>query len=465
MRVYSDRGEGEHFTMEEKLNHLIEHELELKGAIAGVSIRDATTGEKVYGHMGDIRLRPASNMKLLTAAAALAVLGEDYTFTTDVLTESSIINNQLNGDLFLKGKGDPTLLPEDFDRFAKKVKANGIDVIDGDIVADDTWYDDVRLSPDLVWSDEHWYYGAQISALTASPDEDFDAGTVIVEVAPGDAGDLPAVAVTPDTTYVQVENNAKTVASSGDEDLTLNRVHGKNTITINGTIPAGSASVKEWMAVWEPTGYALDLFRKALERQGVLWTGELKTGQAPEKADGIYTNESITLSELLVPFMKLSNNTHVEILVKEMGKVVHNEGSWEKGLEVVETEMEKLGLNMDTSVIRDGSGISHMNLLAPDEISILLHNVQGVEWFQAYLNALPAAGKPDRMEGGTLRGRMNDRDVQAKTGTIEGVSTLSGYLKTEGGGEFIFSIMLNNLLDEENGPAVEDKIVAVIANQ
>ncbi|WP_425357502.1 D-alanyl-D-alanine carboxypeptidase/D-alanyl-D-alanine endopeptidase [Lentibacillus jeotgali] len=451
--------------MSEKLNHLIENEPKLQGAITGISIRDGETGEKLYGHNGDVRLRPASNMKLLTAAAALSVLGEDYRFTTEVLTEGSITNNQLDGNLFLKGKGDPTLMPEDFDMFAKKVKESGIDVINGDIIADDTWYDDVRLSPGLVWSDEHWYYGAQISALTVSPDKDFDAGTVVVEVAPADTGDSPVVTVSPDTDYVQVKNNAKTTTPGGEEDLTLNRIHGENVITIDGTIPADSANVKEWMAVWEPTGYALDLFRQSLEERGITWTGRVKTGQAPKKADVLHTGKSMPLSELLVPFMKLSNNTHAEILVKEMGKVVHDEGSWEKGLDVVESEMKSLGMTSDTTVIRDGSGISHMNLLPPDELSRLLYNVQDKEWFDTYLNALPNSNASDRMKGGTLRHRMNDVSIQAKTGTIDGVSTLSGYAEATNGSKFIFSIMLNNLLDEEDGPEIEDKIVKILVNQ
>ncbi|TRM12196.1 D-alanyl-D-alanine carboxypeptidase/D-alanyl-D-alanine-endopeptidase [Lentibacillus cibarius] len=461
----SKQERGEQQTMKENLDQFIKEDSQLKGAIAGISVRDATTGKKIYDHMGDVRLRPASNMKLLTAAAALSVLGDDYTFSTSVLASGTVKDNQLNGNLYLQGKGDPTLLSEDFDTFAKKVKANGIDVIEGDIVGDDTRYDDVRLSPDLIWSDEHWYYGAQISALTASPDRDYDAGTVIVEVRPRDVEEKPAVTVTPETEYVQVENTAKTVAGKGEADLTLERIHGENTLTVEGTIPKYAANVKEWMAVWEPTGYALDLFRQSLKKQGITWTGEMTTGAAPAQAKTLYEHESMPLSELLVPFMKLSNNTHAEMLVKEMGRMVHGEGSWEKGLEVVEEEMDKLGMNTETCLIRDGSGISHVNLLPPDEISTLLYSAQHQDWFEAYVHALPETGKSDRMAGGTLRYRMKDQTVQAKTGTIYGVSTLSGYVETSSGDKLIFSIMLNNLLDEEEGPAIEDKIVEMIASQ
>ncbi|MEN1967117.1 D-alanyl-D-alanine carboxypeptidase/D-alanyl-D-alanine-endopeptidase [Lentibacillus sp. N15] len=452
----------------EKLNEFIRDEPILSGALVGISVRSARSGDVLYEHLGDTRLRPASNLKLLTAASALSVLGEDYTFPTELRSNGPIKGNKLHGNLYLKGKGDPTLLPEDFNSFAKKLRKMGVKAITGDIIGDDSWYDKVRLSPDLIWSDEQYYYGAQISALTASPDDDYDAGSVIVDVQPGDAaGRKPVVSVTPDTDYVKMVNKAKTVAAGEEEDITIERGHGANVITIKGTMPVGSADVREWMAVWEPTQYALDLFKQALKKNGISWTGDVKRGKIPSGTKKLFAHHSTPLSKLLIPFMKLSNNTHAEILVKEMGRVEYGQGNWEKGLAAMKETLTDIGLNPDTMVIHDGSGISHVDLIPPNEITRLLYHVQKKDWFASYFDALPIAGEEKRMTGGTLRNRMQDLQgkVHAKTGTIDGVSTLSGYVEISDGSMLVFSIMLNNLLDEEKGPAIEDRLIEIIAQK
>src|SRR5699024_10723372 len=134
-------------TIEEKIDAIMQAE-DLAGTLTGVSIRHADTGESLYSHFGDIQVRPASNMKILTSIAALEVLGPDYQFSTDVLTDGEVVGSELQGNLYLKGKGDPTLLKEDFDQFAKELKEQGIMEISGDIIGDDRWFDDVRLSED-----------------------------------------------------------------------------------------------------------------------------------------------------------------------------------------------------------------------------------------------------------------------------------------------------------------------------
>ncbi|WP_420489174.1 D-alanyl-D-alanine carboxypeptidase/D-alanyl-D-alanine endopeptidase [Neobacillus vireti] len=452
-----------------QLNQLLNEEPDLQGAIAGVSIRNATNGEVLYDHLGDVRLRPASNMKLLTAAAALSVLGEDYTFKTEVLMDGTVKKKTLHGNLYLKGKGDPTLLKEDFDNMAAELKTIGIQKITGQLIGDDTWYDDIRYSVDLPWSDEQTYYGAQISALTASPTKDYDSGSVLIEVKPGNVeGDKAEVTLTPNTEFVKIINQTETVAKDGKKKLTYEREHAKNTITITGTLPVTSKGEKEWIGVWEPTRYALALFKQSLEQKGIHLTGKIKIGTTPTDAKIVHTRSSIKLSELLVPFMKLSNNGHAETLVKEMGRVVKGEGSWEKGIEVMEAELAKFGINTETLVLRDGSGISHVNLVPAAQLSQLLVAVQQQTWFLAFLHSLPVAGASEKMEGGSLRSRMKGPDVKekvfAKTGTISTVSTISGYVTTKSRQTLVFSIMLNNLMEDAKGKKIEDKLISIIAN-
>lgn len=441
----------------------------LDGATTGVSIRKATTGEIVYDHFGETRLHPASNMKLLTAAAALETLGEDYRFTTEVLTDAQLKGGVLQGNLYLKGKGDPTLLKQDFDAFAQNLVSKGIKKINGDLIGDDTWYDKIRLSSDINWSDESYYYAAQVSALTASPNADFDAGSVIVEAhANSTIGEQATIKVSPETDVVKIINRSTTVAS-GTKNITIEREHGTNNVVIEGTVPVGGTVTREWIAVWEPSYYALDLFKKSLTEQGIKFVGskpKVTLGKAPKQAQLLTSKDSMTLKELSIPFMKLSNNAHAEVLAKEMGKVVYGEGSWDKGLQVIGENSSKLGLDMERIMIRDASGMSHINLIPSNEVTNLLVSVQKEPWYPTFLNSLPVAGVAERFVGGTLRNRMKTEptvgNVKAKTGTLTAVSALSGYATTKDGELLVFSVLINN--DLAAVTPIEDQIATAIAN-
>ncbi|WP_067725949.1 D-alanyl-D-alanine carboxypeptidase/D-alanyl-D-alanine endopeptidase [Oceanobacillus damuensis] len=457
-------------SLEEKLAVILDNE-RLEGTVTGVSVKHAETGELLFAQNGDIRLHPASNQKLLTAASALETLGVDYRFSTEVLTDGKVNGDVLHGNLYIKGKGDPTLLKADLDQFAQDLKDQGISKIKGNLIGDDTWYDDVRLSQDLNWSDEPFYTGAQISALTLSPDTDYDAGTVIVEVkAAEEAGGQAVVSVTPETDYVTIVNNTEMAAAGESKNISIEREHGSNNIIIEGTMPVGGTFSRSWVSVWEPTGYVLDVFGKSLEEQGMEFIGELeeKFAAAPDDARLLASKESMPLEELLIPFMKLSNNGHGEVLTKEMGKVVYGEGSWDKGLEVMEDVVTSLGVNGDTILLRDGSGMSHKNMIPANDLAQMLYEAQNKSWYPVFKHSLPVAGESERFVGGTLRNRMTSEpakgNVTAKTGSLSGVSTLSGYVTTADGEELIFTVMINNYLGAGSSMrAIEDAIATALA--
>ncbi|WP_059012723.1 D-alanyl-D-alanine carboxypeptidase/D-alanyl-D-alanine endopeptidase [Streptomyces specialis] len=441
----------------------------LDGGRASVVVRDADSGETLYEHGADDRLMPASTTKLLTSAAAMATLGPDYRFRTELLSDGPVTGGTLDGDLYLRGSGDPTTLAADYDALAADLAALGVDTVTGDLIADDTRFDDVRLGRSWSWDSESDYYAAQTSALTLAPDTDYDAGSVRVAVAPGAAeGDPAAVTLTPATDYMTVENRATTVAEGEPATAAVTREHGTNTLVITGAIPRGGAPVTSWTAVWEPTGYATAVFADALAAHGVRVGGDTVLGRAtPGGADVLAAHESMPLSELLTPFMKLSNNTHAEALVKAMGRETRGEGTWEAGLAAVMSYAESAGVDTGTYRQVDGSGLSRLNSVPAAEITALLVAVRAEPWFATWYEALPVACGPDRVTGGTLRSRMCGTpaagNVRAKTGSLTGATALSGYVTTADGHELAFGVLLNDFLGAAPKD-LEDAVATTLAS-
>lgn len=439
----------------------------LDGGQASVVVRDAATGETLYEHDGAQRLMPASNEKLLTAAVALDVLGPGYTFATTVATTGQRTGPVLRGDVYLRGTGDPTLLAEDYADLAKQIADAGVRVVSGRVLADDTWFDDVRLGNDWAWDDEPYYYAAPVSALTVSPDTDYDAGTVIVDVDPAaEPGAAALVTLTPHTDAVTVVNQATTGAAGSGNAVSVEREHGTDRIVVSGTVAAGGSGRSQWASVWEPTDYAADVFVKALTDAGVRVTGGIGRGVTPSGATVVADHESMPLSELLVPFLKLSNNGHAEVLIKAMGREVSGAGTWAAGLAVLREALPDYGVDTATVANRDGSGLSRRNLIPAAELADLLVAAQDRPWFDVWYDALPVAGVADRMVGGTLRSRMRGTpaagNVRAKTGSLTGASSLSGYVDDADGRRLVFSIVLNDYLSGKPSD-LEDRIAVRLA--
>ncbi|WP_410534924.1 D-alanyl-D-alanine carboxypeptidase/D-alanyl-D-alanine-endopeptidase [Streptomyces sp. KL2] len=441
----------------------------LSGAAAGVVVGDAETGRILYEHRPGDRLMPASNAKLATSAAAMELLGPGHRFRTDVLTDGRRRGPVLHGDLYLRGTGDPTMLAEDYGRLAAEVAASGIRRVTGRLVADDTRFDDRRLGRSWAADDESAYYSAQVSPLTVAPDTDYDAGTVRVRAVPGEnPGDRPEVTLTPPNDYVTVDVRGTTVAEGGPDTLSIEREHGGNTIVVDGDIPVGADPTVSWTSVWEPTGYAAAVFADALADHGVRVSGGTLLGRAaPRGAEAVAEHRSMPLRELLLPFMKLSNNNHAEVLTKAIGHKTSGRGTWSAGLSAVTGYLESEGLDTGTLRQVDGSGLSRMNLMPAGQLARLLASVRDEPWFGQWYDSLPVACERDRMVGGTLRSRMCGTpaagNVRAKTGSLTGASSLSGYVTGADGREMFFSVVLNNHL-ASSVKGIEDAVAVTLAS-
>lgn len=437
------------------------------GSQVGLVVRDANTGDVLYDRDSNDRLLPASNMKLLTSAAAMEQLGADFKFHTDALATAPVQDGVIGGDLYLKGFGDPTTLASDYAKLATDLKAAGVRRVSGDLVADDSYFDSVRLGDSWAWDDEQELYAAQVSALTAAPNTDYDSGTVIVQTkAAATAGTPATLTVVPETSAVRLAGTVTTGAPGSASTLKIEREHGTNRILVSGSVPAGGATISTWETVWEPTRYAADLFKRALKAAGIKLSGRVTTGVTPADAARLARDESMPLGELLIPFLKLSNNLHAETLTKTLGKEKAGSGTWPAGLGVIAAHAKSAGADTATIRLSDGSGLTRKNNLTADAVSDVLLASAKEPWFEQWYDALPIAGNPGRFVGGTLRARMLNtpaaNNVHAKTGSLTGVTALSGYVTDGDGRKLVFSMISNNYINTPR--PVEDAVAVTLAS-
>jgi D-alanyl-D-alanine carboxypeptidase/D-alanyl-D-alanine-endopeptidase (penicillin-binding protein 4) len=431
-------------------------------------VLDATTGERLYSRNGSMPRIPASNTKILTAAAALESLGESFTFHTDVFRRHQVVSGVLQGPLYLKGYGDPTTRQSDFAALARQVKAAGITKVTGRLVADSSYFDQVRYNPGWSTGYAHDYYAAEISPLTVAPDADLDSGTVIIRYTPGRAGQRARISTIPAAAakYVNLVNKTTTSARGTSTTFSAYRRHGSNTITVRGRVPAGRAAGYRQITVHKPELYAAAVFRAELAKLKINVVGSTMTGSTPaSNRKRVARDRSMTLARLLVPFMKLSNNMHAEALTKTMGRVESGSGSWQAGLAVTTSYLRRIHVPIDGVSLTDGSGLTRRNRITGRALAKLLFQARKEPWFGSFYRSLPVAGNRERLVGGTLRNRMNHTraagNARGKTGTLTGVTALSGYVTGADGRKYVF-VMLSNYTWGTPRP-VENTFVVTLA--
>lgn len=424
----------------------------LKGADVGLVVRDADSGEVIYTRQSGRRSQVASNLKLLTTTTALDLLGPDHRWKTELVSGGTRSGAALNGDLVLRGGGDPTMSRLRYQQLADTLKASGVTTVNGALVVDDTKFDATPYGTGWAWDDEPYSYSAETSALTLSPDAKFSAGTVVVRVKPGAAAGAPAVVTTePANDHVQVVSTATT----GNAGISVQREHGTNRIFVSGSTSVETTALS---TVKDPTGLVTSVFQKALQASGITVTGGVRRQKAPAGATVLATDTSMTLGELVKPLLKDSNNMLAEVLVKTAG------GSFTNGVNQLSTKWAGLGVDPNAVEVFDGSGMSRLDQFSPDDLTSVLVKAKTKPWFAAWQASLPVAGVD-----GTLVNRMKNTpaagNVKAKTGSLSGVSGLSGYVTTQAGRELVFSVVQNNVLLFNSPRAIEDRIAVRLASE
>jgi serine-type D-Ala-D-Ala carboxypeptidase/endopeptidase (penicillin-binding protein 4) len=460
-------------------------------SLPGILVADADTGKPLYELNADKYFTPASNTKLFTTTLAMATLGPDYRFRTTIETSGVLDSSgRLRGDLVLVGRGDPDFsnrhMPFDaknpFDGapdkpvadLADAIVAKGVKEIDGDIIADDSYFPYDPYPEGWAIGDVPFYYGAPISAIC------LDDNSLDVKVTPGDSvGAAAWITVEPWPGHNVYAYAITTGATDSPVQFDVVAQPGPKPYLLRGSVPLGHAAVDEPLSMPNPAEYTAGVLKQLLEARGVRITGVARARHAPPPAEGMSLDppspasadsgeasrmvlaerDSQPLIEIVRVINKVSQNLHAELLLRTVAKEKTGTGSLAAGLQIEKDFLKSAGVPDKDVLVDDGSGLSRENLVTPRAIVALLEYVRRQPWGDAYFTTLPVAGVDgtldNRMKGTPAEGRL-----EGKTGSVEHTQAISGIVTTLHGEHLIFS-----MFDNHNGGKGSDatKLLDAIA--
>lgn len=412
----------------------------------------------VYERESHAPLMPASNLKLTTTSAALDKFGPDFKFHTALL--------QHNDDLVLVGDGDPSFGDAEYlkrvgwkpttvyENWAAQLKKLGVKSVH-DVIVDDGVFDDVYLQPHWPIGQIDHSYMAEVGGLN------FDANCVTFVIQPTAPGKQVDYILVPNTKYLTVDNTCIT----GKNEVQLGRKPGTNEVIMRGEAPAsGASSLLE--TIHDPPMYGVTVLSETIAASGIPVSGQVKRDRGistrhPSGEWKVIGVHETPLAVALARANKDSVNLYAESLCKRLGhEVSHESGSWENGTAAVGAFLKKAGIPDSEFHLDDGSGLSRQDHIAPHAlIRVLTYDFFSPN-HDAFLNSLSVSGSDgtleDRFRGSDLRHR-----VIGKSGFIEGVSCLSGFVKARDNQWYAFSIMMNGVPYKSNSlaKALQEKII------
>lgn len=453
----------------------------------GIEVVRLRDGKVLYTREADRLYMPASNMKLFTTAAALEKLGPDFTFRTTIEAEDAPDAQGRVQDLLLVGRGDPNLgnrvmpgllspaggEPAEaiFQRLAEQAAARGVREVTGNVVADDSYFLFEPYSHGWDEEDLQWGYGAPVTALA------FNDNALLLRVRPArTAGERAEVRLEPIADYYRLNNRLETTAPGRRKQIYVERPPGSMQLDIWGEIPADAGEGLDSVSIADPPQLMGELLRRALEAQGIVVHGRVEVRHLtrveaatsvdpfPKPPPRVILAENLSrpLAEDIKLINKVSHNLHVEMLLRTLAREVKSYGSLTVGLEALQEFAAQVGIESSEVNFTDGSGLSRQDLVAPRAVIKLLEDMAASSRFQPFLDSLPVAGEDgtlaNRFTGAPARGR-----IHAKTGTMEHVNALSGYMDLPSGERLAFSIIGNNHpMKSAEGAEIVDRIALAI---
>ncbi|MBM3778619.1 MAG: D-alanyl-D-alanine carboxypeptidase/D-alanyl-D-alanine-endopeptidase [Acidimicrobiia bacterium] len=432
----------------------------------GIVVESLTTGRRLVALNPDARFVPASTLKVITAAVALAAVGPDYRFRTTASAAGPVVDGTLRGDLVLEGDGDPSLEGRGGVKFVAPLiaalRARGILRIDGRIVGHDDRVEEPRPGLAWSWDDLGTASGALAGALNIREN------TTRVTVRPASTeGSPPRLVLEPEAAGLLLVNRAVTAPAGSPRTLWAERHPVDAGLTIAGDIAAGAPAAVLTVAVGNPTLAFAQVIRAALIGEGIQVRGaaadvdDLVPGPMP--GEPLVSVESPPLSELIRPVVKDSVNMYAEAILR-LATGADGPRATGPAIEAARARLEAWGVAPDTVWMADGSGLSRHNQLTPAALAAVLARVYDPSGWSPLMAGLPVAGVDGSLEA-RMTGTAASGNARAKTGSMTHVRTLAGYVTTAGGEPLAFAILANHF--EGSGVDVTstiDRIVARLAS-
>ncbi|MCB1008866.1 MAG: D-alanyl-D-alanine carboxypeptidase/D-alanyl-D-alanine-endopeptidase [Acidobacteria bacterium] len=434
----------------------------------GVHVVDLADDRVVYGYQEDQPRILASNTKLMTTAAALVDLGPGFRYQTRVALRGEVRGGTLEGDLAVFGAGDPNISGRFHDGdpyaifrgWADELVARGISRVTGDLYLVNGIFEAPRVHPDWPRDQLSTWYEAPVDALS------FSDNCVLVRVRPSRrSGAPPIVETVPPLDYFQVRNQAKT-GEGRRGTLYVRREDDSDTLVVSGTIGRSSGHLDVWVAVHDPEAYFAASLRAALAERGISIAGGDRPvhGTPPGAWEQVAVFES-TIEQTLEVTNKRSQNFYAESLAKLLGFRRAGEGSWHEATEAIGSFLVELGVPAGEFRLSDGSGLSRSNQATPRAMTRLLSRMYFHDFGREFVRSLPHSGEDGLRWERRLAAPPYRENVFAKTGTIRGVSTLSGYAKGASGRVYAFSILCNQVRSTSDAMAAQDRIVRALIDR
>jgi len=421
----------------------------------GILIQPLSSTATLYSRDAQKYFIPASNVKLLTTAAALQKLGADFRIKTSVYSGE-------NGSLYVAGRGDPSIAEPQLKSLAQQLKRRGVDRVN-ELIGDDSYFQGSAVNPNWEWEDAQAGYGAPINSLI------FNQNAIELLLSPQELGQpLKVTFAEPKlANQWQIQNNSVTVAQNESEFIEVGREFERPAILVSGQLKVGAEPESAYVAVVNPANNFLQHFQQVLAAEGIPVKQALVASVSGNFNQELATVESPPLAQLVRETNRESNNLYAEVLLRLLGKVTdkvpqQQEDTDEIGLKELKTALTQLGVNPNSYILADGSGLSRHNLISPEALVQTLRFMANSPAASIYRQSLPIAG-----ESGTLKNRLNSTPnrviLQAKTGTLSGVSALSGYIEVPDYEPLVFSIIVNQSdLSAASMRSATDEIVLLL---